>query len=416
MGVDQHEQGPQASTPHLGVTEVTLPRDVPGAPASRDTGSQRSLRDRNRATVLAALAARGPLSQAALARATGLAAGTVSNIVRDLADDGRVERTTGISSGRRAAVVSLAPDPRLVAGIDVGRTHLTLLLADPARRTFGRRTVPLEPGHHPRETLELAARELDKTLADAGVDRERLELCGVAIPASLSMPSGLIVQASSLPEWAGTSLSELAAEILEVPALLGNDADLGALAQGTFGTDDASGTLAYVKVGTGIGLGLLLGGEVYRSRSGLSGEIGHVAVTESGSICYCGHRGCLETVASARRIVDDVAFIRGGARPTVAELVADAQAGDVAVLHLLEEAGDALGQVLTAVCDLLAPDTIVLGGPLAPAGRTMLDALERSVRRRALSSVVATTQFRLSATPDLDEARGACALALGQLA
>lgn len=384
-------------------------------PSSRDTGSQRALRVRNRETILRALGTHGAQSQANLARLTGLSAGTVSNIVRELVDDNRVARAAAISSGRRSVEISLVPDSRVVLGIDVGRTHVTMMLCDTSQRMFGLRNAQLPLGHDPHSTFTLAATMLDTLLADEGIARDRVVLCVIALAASVAPETGYVVQASSLPHWADTPLVELSSRILGMPTRLENDANLGALAHTLIDQGAEARTLAYVKVATGIGIGFVFGGQMYTTRSGLSGEIGHFQVLGAGDVCYCGHRGCLETVASVRRIIADLNYIRPGAAPTVQDVIARAQQGELAVVRLLEEAGTALGEALAIVCNLLDPEVIVVGGPLTSVGQPMVDAIERSVRRRKLSATKAATRFMLSQFSGEDEVRGACLLALRQL-
>ncbi|MGO1317028.1 MAG: ROK family transcriptional regulator [Cellulomonadaceae bacterium] len=384
-------------------------------PGSRDTGSQRALRVRNRDTVLRCLATHGAQSQANLARLTGLSAGTISNIVRDLVEMNRVSRSAAISSGRRSVEISLVADSRVVVGIDVGRTHITMMLCDTAQRMFGLRNRQLALGHEPHSTLAIVSTMLDALLADEGISRDRVVLCTIALSASVEPETGYVVQASSLPHWADIPLVELCTRVLGIPTLVENDANLGALAHTLIDVGAEARTLAYVKVASGIGIGFMFDGEMYTTASGLSGEIGHFQVLGAGDVCYCGHRGCLETVASVRRIIADLNFIRPGNPPTVYDVIARAEQGELAVVRLLEEAGSALGEALAIVCNLLAPDVIVVGGPLTPVAQPMVDAIERSVRRRKLSATKASTTFMLSQFSGEDEVRGACLYALRQL-
>lgn len=390
---------------------------VRGGPAAGagGPGSQKALREQNTATVLAALQRSGPQVQAALARATGLSNATVSNIVRDLIATGRVHTERVLSSGRWAAQVSLAPDSRVVIGIDIGRTHLRMLGSDTTHHTFGPRTRVLEAGHKPPQTLALAAAMLDEFLVEHAIDRSRLQMCGIALPASLAPMTGAVVQESVLPNWAGHNLAELSGEALGLATVIDNDANLGALAHVSLGEHRHVRTLLYLKLATGIGAGLTFRGQVYRSTSGLVGEIGHFQVVDGGEVCYCGNRGCLETVSSTRRVVADYAHIRPGREVTLDDVVAASRAGDPAVRRILEEAGTALGRVVAMVCNLLSPDVVVLGGPLASVGQPLLDSMVVSVRQRALPGATASTIFELSRLDEEAEVRGACLLALRHL-
>jgi predicted NBD/HSP70 family sugar kinase len=382
------------------------------AAMSRDTGSQKALRERNMGLVLGTLRSQGPRTQAGLARVTGLSPGTVSSIVRELEKAGLVTTAATVSSGRRSVQVSLAPDPRAVVGVDIGRTHMRMLLWDAARRQLGEVLVSLPSGHEPPDTLPLAAQTLEELLVEHHVDRSRVIRCGVALPASLDPATGRVVQASVLPNWAGVNLRDALRDALCLPVVLENDANLGALAHYGSGRHAGAHSLIYLKVATGVGAGLAVDGVLYTSTSGITGEIGHVPVVDNGEVCYCGNRGCLETLVSTRRILGDLARTRPGRHWDVAEVVRAAQGGDVMVHRLLYDAGAALGLAVAPMCNVLSPDVVVLGGPLAGAGQAMLDGMVATVRQRALPAATARTSFTLTELDDVAEVQGACLLAL----
>lgn len=382
------------------------------AAVSRDTGSQKALRERNIALVMSTLRAQGPRTQAGLVRATGLSTGTVSSIVRELEKAGLVSTAAAISSGRRSVEVSLGPDPRVVVGVDIGRSHLRMLGWDAGRRPFGEAVASLAPGHEPVETLALAAEMLDGLLAEHSIDRARVIRCGVALPASLDPVTGRVVQASVLPNWAGVNLREAFRDALGLPVVLDNDANLGALAHFGSGRHAGAHSLIYLKVATGVGAGMVFDGSLYASTSGITGEIGHVPIVDNGELCYCGNRGCLETLVSTRRLLGDLVRTRPGRHWDTAEVVRAAVAGDVMVHRLLYDAGAALGLAVAPICNLLSPDVVVLGGPLAEAGQPLLDGMVATVRQRALPTATAGTTFALTDLDDVAEVQGACLLAL----
>jgi len=207
-------------------------------------------------------------------------------------------------------------------------------------------------------------------------------------------------------------LSPLTTSAFALPVVLENDANLGALAHAKSGRFPDAHCLVYLKVGTGIGAGLALDGKLYESLSGISGEIGHSQVVDGGDVCTCGNRGCLETVASTRRIVADLAYIRPGQHIDLAEVIAAAQAAEPAVVRLLHDAGVVIGRALAPICNLLSPDVVVVGGALAPVGAPLLEGLVQSARQRSLATATADTQFALSDLADDAEVHGACLLAL----
>ncbi|GAA2246291.1 ROK family transcriptional regulator [Rarobacter faecitabidus] len=385
------------------------------SPTSRDTGSQRALRLLNTRKVVDTLTRNGAQTQANLARLTGLSAGTISNIVRDLVDERRVETTSVVSSGRRSAMVSLVPDPRIVVGIDVGRTHMKVMASDTSHRVFGRRHKKFGVDQSPTDAFGQARKMIDELLDEFEIPASQLVQVGIAVPASVDPQTGRVAQGSVLPHWAGYDLTTLATEVLAVPAIVENDASLGALAQLAFGSKPTGGTVVFIKVAAGIGIGVAIDGKVYRSTSGLSGEIGHIQIFDGGDICYCGNRGCLETLASSRRIVADLAHVRQDPNVTLDDVIRGARSDDPAVRRILTEAGSALGRIVASIANIFGPDIIVVGGPVAPAGDAFLNPVVHAARQHALPAAVAQTEFMISEFGDEDEVRGACALALHQV-
>lgn len=385
------------------------------SPTSRDTGSQRALRLLNTAKIVDTLTRSGAQTQANLARLTGLSAGTVSNIVRHLVESGRVETQSVVTSGRRSALVSLVPDPRIVVGIDIGRTHMKAMASDTSHRIIGRRNIKIGVDQSPVDSFLQARALVHDLLAELDIPLSQLMHVGVAVPASVDPRTGRVVQGSVLPHWAGLDLTALARDVLEIPVTVENDASLGALAQLAFGSGPTGGTIVFIKVASGIGTGFAINGEVYRSTSGLSGEIGHIQIFDGGDVCYCGNRGCLETLASSRRIVADLAHVRRDPDVTLDDVITGALADDPTVRRILTEAGSALGRIVASIANIFGPDTIVIGGPVAPAGNALLDPVVHAARQHALPAALARTRFMISEFGDEDEVRGACALALAHV-
>ncbi|WP_051639804.1 ROK family transcriptional regulator [Cellulomonas sp. URHE0023] len=367
---------------------------------------------RNIELVVGTLGNDGPQTQAMLARRTRLSPGTISSIVHELAAQHRVSARSTISAGRRAVEIALVPDGRVVVGVDVGRAHLRVMGMDSGRRTFGMRSTALPAAHVPAETLAIARHMVDELLTEHGVNRSDVVLCGVAFPASLTPVTGSVVQASVLPGWAGIDLAEATSRALDLPVLLENDANLGAIAHASAGPFTGVRCLVFVKVGTGIGAGLAFDGRLYESASGIAGEIGHFQLVDDGEVCTCGSRGCLETVASTRNIVADFARIRPDDHVDLDDVIAAVTAGDPAAMRLLHNAGAQIGRAVAPICNLLSPDVVVVGGPLARVGAALFDGLVQSTRQRSLPAATKHTRFVMSDLGDHAEVHGACLLAL----
>ena len=165
----------------------------------------------------------------------------------------------------------------------------------------------------------------------------------------------------------------------------------------------------FLKIGSGIGAGLILNGAPYYGNVGITGEIGHATIHEQGLVCRCGNRGCLETIASTTTMIELLS--RGEDRPlTPADIVRKALARDSATLRVVDDAGLAVGRALGNVANLINPEVIVVGGPLAGLGNLLLDPIRRGLVRHAVPVIGETTTLTMSSLGDRAEALGAAAL------
>ncbi|HEX6116537.1 MAG TPA: ROK family protein, partial [Solirubrobacterales bacterium] len=254
---------------------------------------------------------RGVASRADLARITGLSRSTISTIVADLLEDGLAIEREGEThvdgeahAGRPPVMVSLDSAAGLALGIDFGHRHLRVAVADLAHAVLAETWRELDVDHSAEHGLDAAAEFVDVVLAEAGLDRNRVIGVGMGLPAPIDRATGAVQGHSILPGWVGVDAAAEASRRLGLPVEVENDANLGALAELTSGAGRGKSEVAYIKVSTGIGAGLISGGRLQHGVGGTAGEIGHTLLTEGGPVCRCGNRGCLETHASSRAIAD----------------------------------------------------------------------------------------------------------------
>jgi predicted NBD/HSP70 family sugar kinase len=379
----------------------------------RNPGSQSALRLSNQQRVISNLVSSGPGTQADIARQTGLSAATVSNIVKVLLDRGFVSTTPTTSSGRRASLVSIASENGAVSvGIDFGRRHVRIILATLDYRVIGEKEIEIPLGYTAAEALDIAANLLSSTLVQAGVKRTSVLGIGVGVPGPIDRRTGTVIKGAILPEWVGVTVGMIE-ESFELPVHLDNDANLGALAEVTWGPHAGTSNLVFVKVGTGIGAGLIINGEPFLGNIGLTGEIGHLPIHEHGLLCRCGNRGCLETVASTTIMIELLSRTLG--RPVrTSEIVRLALDGNDAAIRVIEEAGFAVGRSIASIANLVNPERIVIGGPLAGVGDMLLGPVKVGLQRYAVPMIVETTQVIMSSLGERAEALGGVALVLQQ--
>ena len=382
------------------------PRSTRSKPTN--PGSQSALRQLNQQRIIETLMG-GPATQAELARQTGLSTATVSNIVKVMQDSGLASTEPITSSGRRALNVRLNSNGAVAVGIDFGRRHLRVVLASLSYHIIAEESVMLPLGHQSQEGIQASLVLLEKLLRESGVDRTAVVGAGVGIPGPIDRRTGTVAQGAILPEWVGMNILQHLEDTLKFPVYVDNDANLGAWSEVTWGPHTGVQNLMFLKIGSGIGAGLILNGAPYYGNIGITGEIGHATIHEQGLVCRCGNRGCLETIASTTTMIELLS--RGEDRPlTPADIVRKALARDSATLRVVDDAGLAVGRALGNVANLINPEVIVVGGPLAGLGNLLLDPIRRGLVRHAVPVIGETTTLTMSSLGDRAEALGAAAL------
>jgi predicted NBD/HSP70 family sugar kinase/biotin operon repressor len=384
-------------------------------------GSLESLRARNRARAIAVLQRRGRASQADIARETGLSRTTVSSLVADLLEEGLVvERSDSVrlapspSGGRPATLLSLEPSSEGFVGVDFGREIVRVAVANRAGELLvDHRSDRLEVAHEAPKALEVAEAMVRGALAEAELDSDRLLGAGVAVSAPVRSDAPGFASGVIFPSWAKIDLADFFGGRLGVPVQVGNDANLGALAEATFGVGRAHRNVFYVMLSEGIGGGVIVDGRIYLGQTGAAGELGHIVVNPDGQVCRCGNRGCLATVAGGAALTTALRQIHGPDM-TVDDLIALSHNGDPGAGRLIADAGAAVGRVLAATCSLLDPELVIIGGELAPAGAPLLNSIRASLERW-ISPASGSYPVALGELGGKAEVLGAIALAMSHV-
>ncbi len=385
------------------------------ATAKNADGTLTWLRGRNRQRVVEILRTQGQVSQADIARATGLSRTTVSTLVMELKDAGFVVDTEPRSSrrrgGRPAVQLSLRDPGHVVAGIDFGHSHVGVAVADLGHKVLAERRQELDVNRQAAQALDAAARMFAEVLETAGVDRKKVVGAGIGIPGPVDRARGTAGSATILPGWVGLRIAKEMEARLGVPVEIENDANLGAAAELTWGAGRDCSNFAYIKAATGIGAGIVIDGHLLRGATGTAGEIGHTTLDERGLLCYCGNRGCLETVASGPAIVRLVGPV-DGTLLSLDQIVERAAAGDVRCRRAIADAGREIGVAVAGLCNLINPNRVIVGGLLSRAGDVLLRAMRESIRRHAVQAAAECVDVRAAVFVERAELLGAVALPL----
>jgi len=308
-------------------------------------------------------------SRAALAAATGLSPSTVAARVEDLLQRGHVvEDGEGASrGGRRPRQLRVRGEAGLVGCVDLGVDRASFGLVDLSGAFLAERHVELDVAAGPRAVLDLALDQLRDLVATTDLPGHRgLSGISMGVPGPVSSTSGRIVSPSRMPGWNGVSVADLVHESVRLPVLVGNDANLMAAGE-LLDPDDPSSPphQVFVKAGSGIGCGIVSGGELYTGSAGWAGDISHVSVPGAEPVpCSCGRTGCLDALASGTALVRELQ-LAGHDVPTVEAMIALARDSHPAATRLLRGAGVMTGGVLATIVNFFTPDRVVLGGVLA---------------------------------------------------
>jgi predicted NBD/HSP70 family sugar kinase/biotin operon repressor len=376
------------------------------------------LRTSNLRAVTGLLGSGGPQSRADLARGSGLSRTTVSSLVSELLEAGIVVETEDRGtpykggSGRPPLLVALALRPGRVAGVDIGHGHVRVAVSDRSAQVLAEVETLTDADPHGAATLDIAADLVRRAADEAGIPTEELLTVGLCVPAPIDRRSARVDQAI-LPGWHELAPADELGRRLALPVVVDNDANCGAMAEHQHGAGRGATDLLYVKLASGVGAGLVLGGRLHRGVTGLAGEIGHVLAREDGQLCRCGSRGCLETEVSTRRLLDLL-------RPVYGELDLDGllaldASGETAVRRVLTDAGHTVGRVLAGLCTTLNPSAIVIGGSLGTSP-TLVEAIRAGVDRYAHPEAAASVDVCSGHFGGRAEIMGALALAIGRAA
>ena len=343
-----------------------------------------ALRSANRRRLLDVLRDRGEVSRAELARLTSLSGTTVSSLVAELTDEGRVaevgrdDRGAG-RTGRPGRLVRLVGERSLVVGLALGPDVVRTAVCDLAGAVLAQRTEAVDVDQDGADALRQTARLVSTVIADAGVDRGRVSRLVAGVPGVVDTSTGHVVS-DRMPRWGLIDPRPVLAAATGLPTVLENDADLCALGEHAFGAARGLTDVVHVKASAGIGVGLVLGGQLYRGAHGGAGELGHVQVLEHGDLCVCGNRGCLETTAALGPVLAALRVVHPHVR-TADDLAALVAAHDRAAIRAVTDAGTAIGRTVAGLCNVLAPQAVVVGGDLAGTSAHLADAVRDAVER-----------------------------------
>jgi len=373
-----------------------------------------------RARLLDIMRTRGTVSRVELVGATGLTPGTITNVIRELLDDGLVReagqsRSTG---GQPRRLLRLRAQAHYAVGVQMDRCTSSVVLADFTGRLVAEKTLPGSGSHSPEEMLQILATHIHKLLEVQEVPLESVLGISLVTHGPQDRIKGTLLAPRPGPQWYGHPLVPSLSRLTGLPVILENDATAAAIGEQWLG-DVTADSFGVIYMASGLGGGAVVNREVYRGSGSNTVEIGHITLDAGGAPCECGNRGCVEnlcgTAAVVAKAVADVALRdRLGLKDNPEETLTDfelissaAVAGDAAARLLLQDAARGLGQAAVTLVNLFDLSTVVLAGPaFSAAGPLIRDTISATVNAAAFNRELQPIDVVLSSHGSLAAAIG----------
>jgi glucokinase-like ROK family protein len=349
----------------------------------------------HQAWLLRLLRDEGARSRAELGDVVHLSRSKLALELDRLVDLGLVEPAGLAASrgGRRSSIVRLSRHMRVV-GIDIGATSIDVAVTNGELEILGHVSTPCNVREGPDVVLDRALDLIGKLRGEGLVDD--IHGAGIGVPGPVSFRDGVPVVPPIMPGWDRFPVREVISQRLGCPVLVDNDVNIMALGEAHAGLARSVDDFLLVKIGTGVGCGVVVGGQIYRGMSGSAGDIGHIMVDDHGPTCVCGNIGCLEAYFSGAALARDALSAAQSGRSaflaqrleqagelTAIDVGAAVAAGDTVGVRMVREGGRRVGQVLAGLISFFNPGLVVIAGGVAGLGHILLAEIRGVVYRRS---------------------------------
>lgn len=348
---------------------------------------------------------KGELSKPEICRLTNMTIPTISKIINELIEEGWViDQGYGISiGGKPPHIFSLNPNVAYILGVDVGREQLKIAIFNLHREIIGKiQTFPslLESSENNDFIVADIIQKIETSLQNLNIPKSKIKVSGFALPGLLDNEG----HSFTYLNFENTSIREVLEKALQIPVFIDNDSIIMAMAEHTFGAAQGATDALCVNVNECIGLGMILNSKPYTGHKGMAGEFGHIRITGTEQLCYCGKAGCLETIASGRAIAKTAqqaitkgkATILKGQTLILSDIIRAAKRDDIFAIDLLQKAGEKLGEALSSLIHLFNPEMIVIGGEITEANDIIISSIKQAIDRYTLTRLKNQCEIRTS--------------------
>lgn len=405
-------------------TKKTARESRPGSAVVRITTQE--------AQVVGELRRQASVSRTDISRVTNWSRPKVTSVINRMIDRGfLVEVGEGDSQGgRRPRLLQLNSKLGYIAGVDIGATSMDLALSDLNVEVLARESGPADVREDPADLLSAVERKLLDMVKRQGLRPEQILGIGLGVPGPVDVAKGVLVAPPLMPAWENFPIRDFFKRSFPNAVVsVDNDVNIMALGELRSGAGMGVDNFLFIKIGTGIGAGVICHGMVHRGSTGSAGDIGHICADRSGPVCRCGNIGCLEMMAAgpaiaarameaaqngssvilSKKLVANGGFLRSE------DVAAAAREGDRAAIEIIQSSGHMIGDVLAGLVNFFNPSLILIGGGIARIGNQLLASIRQAVLRR--STALATHDLVIAYSPMGQEAgvTGAIHMALDHL-
>ena len=378
-------------------------------------GNRDLIRSINRSILLNGIKTQGEISRAALAHMTGLSPATVTGITGKLIQEGLVfEKATGDSTGGRPPIM-LALNPRggFVIGIKLMEGHAIGALTDLNATILAKDTIALAD-KRVETSVEMLSVLVNRLVHGSGIRKKQLLGVGVGLAGVVDFTHGIVRQ-NPFFGWRNIELGDLLGTRLQVPVFIDNDVNTLTLSERWLNQGQPEDNFILITIGRGIGMGIVINGQVYRGKAGGAGELGHTLVDPNGPLCDCGRRGCLESMVSDRALVAQMSQATGKEITDLDEVIHLAAAEQADAKSVLAHAGTLLGMQMANLVNLFDPKLIIISGEGTRMGEVFFSAVRTAFHDYVMTGLAEDTEIRVKTWGDDIWALGAASLVIAEL-
>jgi len=378
-------------------------------------GNRDLIRSINRSILLNVIKTEGEVSRVALAHMTGLSPATVTTITGQLILEGLVfEKATGDSTGGRPPIM-LALNPRggFVIGIKLMEGKAVGAITDLNASILAKDAIDL-PDTQVNTSVETLVTLVNRLVQQGGIKKKQLMGVGIGLAGVVDFAQGIVKQ-NPIFGWKNVNLRELLETRMRVPVYIDNDVNTLTLGEKWLEPGKPEDDFIVITLGRGIGMGIVINGQIYRGKGGGAGELGHIMVDPNGPLCNCGRQGCLETLLSDRALVAEAQQKVSADVRDLDDLIARMKAGDQNAALIFTRAGKLLGHQIANLVNLFDPKLIIISGEGIRMGDVFFSAVRSTFNEGVMPGLAEDTEIRVNSWGDDIWALGAASLVIAEI-